>query len=300
MGYYRDGKFYVSHYFLGEMGEEERMIAELSQFFKDMEFQSVVTYNGKAFDMPLLETRFILHKQDFPLSDLPHLDFLFAARSLWRHKVVSCRLYNLALEVLRTGRSEDIPSAEIPWRYFQYLQTGNYELIEPIIYHNQEDILSLLGVLVIGSQIFAEDHEACVADAMDFYGAGRVLENIGEVERSMRFFERALDGNLEDSVSLQAKKRLSMYFKKAEDWGKALSLWQQMASSQSVSKEQLFSIRELAMYLEHREKKYEEARKIAEEGYVLSIEMSEFYQKDFAQRLQRLKNKIKNEHSKVK
>ena len=293
MGFYRDDKFHVAQYFLGEMAEEERMIQELGEFFRDMNFQSVVTYNGKGFDLPLLETRFILYRQPFILSDLPHLDFLYAARRLWSHKYESCRLYHLALEVVQADRSEDIPSAEIPWRYFQYIQTGNFELIEPILYHNQEDILSLLGVVIIGAHIFSEDPDLCMGDAMDFYGAGKIMANIGNVERSLQFFQRALDGSLSDEVSLEAKRRLSSHFKRNEEWEKAVPIWEEMTSSRVVTPAQLFSFRELAMYLEHKLKKYGEAKKIAEEGFVLSTGVSSYYERDFSYRLERLRRKIK-------
>ena len=122
------------------------MLEELSAFFRDGKFRSIVTYNGKAFDVPLLETRFILKRQKYVLNEWPHLDFLFSARSLWKHKYDSCRLFHLAREVVAADRSEDIPGAEIPQRYFDYLRTGDFGLIEPILYHNQEDILSLLGL----------------------------------------------------------------------------------------------------------------------------------------------------------
>jgi len=299
MGYYRDDRFYVAQYFLGELAEEERMIQELSQFFSQMNFQSVVTFNGKGFDIPILETRFILHKQPLLLSDLPHLDFLYSARSLWKHKHESCRLYHLAREVVEANRSEDIPSAEIPWRYFQYLNTGNFELIEPILYHNQEDILSLLGVVIVGSLIFSEKKDAELPDAMDLYGAGKVMENVGEVEKSVQFFKRALDGKLSDEISLMAKKKLSYYFKKKQDWERAVLLWKEMASLNITSKNQLSSFRELAMYLEHKEKKYEEAKKIAEEGFVLSFNLSSSYEKDFAHRRERLKRKIQRQKEKM-
>lgn len=292
MGYYRDERFYVSQYFLGELAEEERMIQELAQFFSDMNFQSVVTFNGKAFDIPLLEMRFIINRQPFTLSELPHLDFLYSARSLWRHKVENCRLFQLAREVVETDRSEDIPSAEIPLRYYQYIKTGNFELIDPILYHNQEDILSLLGVVIVGSLIFSEDRQASMGDAMDFYGAGKVMEKVGDIEKSVFFFQKALDGKLTEEVSVQAKKKLSYFFKKSQGWEDAVSLWKEMVSSEVVSSDQLFSFRELAMYLEHKEKKYEEARKIAEEGYVLSLGISPYYEKDFSHRLERLKQKI--------
>lgn len=300
LGFYRDDKFYVAQFFLGELAEEERMIQELGQFFSQMNFQSIVTFNGKGFDMPLLETRFILHRQPFILSELPHLDFLFPARSLWRHKHESCRLYHLAREVVEADRSEDIPSAEIPWRYFEYLNTGNFELIEPILYHNQEDILSLLGVIIVGSFIFSDEKEKRLTDAMDLFGAGRVMENIGEAEKSVHFFKRALECGLSDELSLMAKKKISYYFKKNQEWKSAVSLWKEMTSSDTQSKDQLLSFRELAMYLEHKEKKYEEARKIAEEGYVLSLDFSSYYEKDFAHRRERLRRKIQRQKEKKK
>ena len=295
LGYYRDDKFWVAQYFLGDLAEEERMIQELDQFFADMDFQSVVTYNGKGFDIPLLETRFILHRQPFRIGSLPHLDFLYSARSLWRHKHENCQLYHLSQRVVEADRSEDIPSAEIPWRYFQYLQTGNFDLMEPVLYHNQEDILSLLGVVIVGSLICSGGEEEDLADAMDLFGAGKVMEKIGEVEKSFRFYEKALGGNLSDEVTLMAKRKVSHHLKKNKKWSDALAYWKEIASSTWVSSAQLYSLRELAMFFEHRKKDYQEAKKQAEEGYVLSKGVSVFYEKDFSYRLERLRRKIKKQ-----
>lgn len=298
LGYYRDDKFWISQFFLGELAEEERMILELLQFFSQMNFQSVVTYNGKGFDIPLLETRFILHRQPFLLSSLPHLDFLYSARSLWRHKHESCQLYHLSREVVQADRSEDIPSAEIPWRYFQYLRTGNFELMEPVLYHNQEDILSLLGVVVIGSLICSEGKQEELADAMDLYGVGKIMENIGEVEKSVQFYKRALGGRLSDEISLLAKRKVSHFLKKSSKWEEAIPLWEEIASAAEVSSAQLYSLRELAMYFEHRMKRYEEAKRITEEGFVLSQGVSSYYEKDFAHRLERLRQKLQHQKEK--
>jgi tetratricopeptide (TPR) repeat protein len=232
-----------------------------------------------------------MHRIPFVLSELPHLDFLFPARSLWGHKHENCRLFHLAREVVQADRSEDIPSAEIPMRYFQYLQTGNYDLIEPILYHNQEDILSLLGLVISGALIVSENEDS-LADGMDYFGAGKIMEKIGETEKSLKFFERALEGSLTDKISVQTKKRLSYHFKKNKEWEKAVTLWQEMASTETVTRDHLFSFRELAMYFEHKEKKYDEAKKIAEEGYVLSLSTSLYFEKDFSRRLERLRKKL--------
>jgi uncharacterized protein YprB with RNaseH-like and TPR domain len=290
MGYYKDEKFWVSQYFLGDLAEEERMIQELGQFFTEMNFQSLVTFNGKGFDIPLLETRFILYRQPFILNELPHLDFLYSARSLWRHKHESCRLFHLAREVVEADRAEDIPAAEIPYRYFHYLQTGNFDLIEPILYHNQEDILSLLGVVVIGSLIFSEEGEEAFADAMDLYGAGKVMEKVGNREKSVQYFQQALEGKLSDEIAISAKRKLSYHFKGNQEWDKALALWKELTSL-----DQPFSFRELAMYYEHREKKYEEAKKFAEEGLAVSLGISTYFESDFSYRLERLRRKIKGQ-----
>jgi uncharacterized protein YprB with RNaseH-like and TPR domain len=299
MGYYKDDKFWVAQYFLGDLAEEERMLQEMTQFFAEMNFQSLVTYNGKNFDIPLLETRFILCRLPFPLSGLPHLDFMYPARNLWRHKYDNCRLSHLAHEVVRTGRTEDIPSSEVPWRYFQYLQTGNYDLIESVLYHNQEDILSLLGVVIAGASIFIEEGEDCLPDAMDLFGAGRVMEKLGDTEKSVEFFQKALDGDLTDDVTALAKMKLSYHFKKIQEWDKAVAIWREITSLEDISTVHLFSFRELAMYLEHREKNYEEARHISEEGYVLSRGVSSYYEKDFVHRRARLKEKIKSQSEKT-
>ena len=124
LGYYRDDKFWVGQYFLSELASERQMLEDLNVLLDDMDFKSMVTFNGKTFDVPLLETRFILHRMACKLSGLPHLDFLFPARSVWKHKYDNCRLSFLAREALATGRDEDIPSPEVPWRSFEYLQTG--------------------------------------------------------------------------------------------------------------------------------------------------------------------------------
>jgi hypothetical protein len=294
MGYYRDERFHVAQYFLGEMGEERRLIEELGRFFKEMDFRSVVTYNGKAFDLPLLETRFILHRRPFILTDLPHLDLLFSARSLWKHKHESCRLSHLAQQIVAAERSEDIPSAEIPFRYFDYLRSGDFSLIEPILYHNQEDILSLLGLLISAAKMFEADREeegSGEFDAMDMFGVAKVFESAGDLEKSMAFFERALAGDLPEELTTVIKRKLSFHFKRNADWEKAVSLWKDMSSLD----DQLFCFRELAMYFEHKAKRLDDALKAAEEGLALALNGPQAYRQDFEHRLERLAAKLQKQ-----
>ncbi len=290
MGFYREGVFRVVQYFLHDLAGEGALVDDLSRFFKEMGFRSLITYNGRAFDLPILETRFILSRRPFPLAGLPHLDFLFAARGLWRHKHESCRLFHLAREVVQADRSEDIPGAEIPLRYFQYIRTRDFSLSEPILYHNQEDILSLLGLVITGatlsSQGRGEEFISEMADAMDLYGLGNMYARAGQREQSALLFQRALQGNLTKDIALRAKKKLSHHYKKEGKWEEAVAIWQEM-----TSQNQLSSYRELAIHYEHREKNYEQAMRVVEEGLALSLELDSNLHQDFSHRLKRLKAK---------
>jgi hypothetical protein len=292
LAYYRDERFKVTQFFLNEMAEEGRLIAELAEFIREMGFKSLVTYNGKAFDLPLVETRFALHRTPCPLRGLPHLDFLFSARSLWKHKYDSCRLFNLAREIVQAERAEDIPGAEIPLRYFQYIRNGDFTLIDPILYHNQEDLLSLLGVVVAGAVLVERNREAAErgeADAMDLFGVAKLFERAGDSARSAALLERALSGGrgLTAEVSHVARKKLSHHFKRNKDWGKALPFWQEMAAGEDVE-----CFRELSMYFEHTAKDFEEAIRVATEGLALSKGKSPVAERDFEKRIARIKGKM--------
>ncbi len=289
LGFYREDQFRVLQYFLGEPAEEDHLIRELARFLAEMNFQSVVTFNGKAFDLPLLEARFTLHREPFPLQGLPHLDFLFPARTLWGHRRESCRLAALAREVLYAQREEDIPSAEIPLRYFEYLRSGDFSLIEPVLSHNQEDLLSLLGVVVVGASYFVgtTEEKDWMADPLDLFGAAKVLERAGETEKFVLYMNRALEGCLPEGVALQAKKKLAEHFKKKRRWDHAVELWQDMISCRELS-----CFRELAMYYEHRERNYAKAAALAEQALALASGISRTYEADFAYRLNRLRLKM--------
>jgi len=290
LGYFRDDHFQVKQFFLGDLAEERNLLRELGQFFSQMDFRSLVTFNGKAFDLPLLETRFILHRETLPLCGLPHLDFLFSARSLWSHKHESCRLYHLAQQILEADREEDIPSAEIPDRYFEFLRTGDLSLIEPILYHNQEDLLSLLGVVISGAALFVEhdpDNSEIEADAMDLFGAARLLERTGQSEKSALFMRRALEGRLSGEIAFLAKMKLASHFKRSGDWTQAVSLWEEMTAFSPLT-----CCRELAIYYEHRERDYEKARQLAAEGLTAAAGVSKNLEKDFSHRLERLQRKL--------
>ncbi len=289
-----DGEnFAVRQFFLGEPAAEETMITELDRFFQSLSFRSVISFNGKSFDLPILETRFTLYRLPFPLSDLPHLDFIFPARHLWKHKHESCRLCHLAQQVLGADRGEDIPSSEVPLRYFSYLRTGNFSLVEPVLEHNQQDLLSLLGIIIAAAEIVSVGVDSEEVDTLDLVGMARILESAGETRRSFELLEKALVRGVPMPLSIGVKKKLAWHWKRSQDWEKAVAVWEELAP---LGK--LFCFRELAMYYEHRRRDYDRAREIAREGLSLAQGLSRTYEHDFKRRLERLE--IKRQKTKIK
>jgi lipopolysaccharide biosynthesis regulator YciM len=122
---------------------------------------------------------------------------------------------------------------------------------------------------------------------MDLFGAAKLLERTGESERSAQFMRRALEGRLSGEIAVLAKMKLASHFKKHRDWAKAISLWQEMKPLNQVT-----CYRELAIYYEHRERDYEKARQIAEEGLTAASGASRSLEKDFSHRLERLQHKL--------
>jgi len=298
LGYYRNEKFNVSQFFLSDLAEEPAFIEELEGFFKAMDFRSLVTYNGKAFDIPILETRFALNRQPFPLAGRPHLDFLYSARILWRERYESCRLFDLAQRLVRAPRDEDIPGIEIPLRYFQYLRTADFSLIEPIIYHNQEDLLSLMAVVASGAVLVERnqsEYERYEADASELYGVSRLFETAGEIEQAMAILERTASGLMDSDLNRRVQIRLTKYLKNSQRWEKALCLWKDNAGRGDI-----FSLRELAKFYEHRARDYETALIFSEQGLELSRGRADADEYDFVKRIDRLKDKIRRKTAKAK
>ena len=77
----REG-FVVRQYFMREYAEEASVLRALEEDLS--EFEVLITYNGKSYDQPLLETRYRMNRHKAPFGRLGHLDLLHGARRLWK------------------------------------------------------------------------------------------------------------------------------------------------------------------------------------------------------------------------
>jgi Predicted exonuclease len=114
--------FHLRQFFMRDLGEEASLLHGLTEYLS--QFDTLITYNGKAYDQPLLETRFRMARQKPPFARLQHMDLLFGARRLWKLRFDSCRLVELENQILGVERQGDLPGEMIPYVYFDFCARG--------------------------------------------------------------------------------------------------------------------------------------------------------------------------------
>jgi hypothetical protein len=240
VGFVDRDRFVVRQYFMRDYNEEA---AQLHQLACDLAgFTSLVTFNGKMFDVPLLEARYRLNRTRFPLADALHLDLLHPARRLWKARLESCRLQSLEAKLLGVRREGDVAGEEIPRLYFEYVRSRDARALPRILEHNRVDIVSLAALAVLACQ-WVEEGRA--EDPRDVFSLGRVLERAELYERSEAAYRRAV---AEDSpVRVPSLLRLAARAKRTGDHAMALELWSEAAAAGDC-----LALRELAVHHEHR------------------------------------------------
>lgn len=202
----------------------------------------IVSFNGAGFDLPLLETRFILNRMAPRWRALPHLDLLTVGRQLWRDHLESRRLGMLETAILRVQRAEvDIESALIPWLYRQYLDTGDTSDMVRVFYHNRIDVLSLVSLLVHVTRMVTSPEQMALAPG-EWAGVGRVFDRAGREAEAFTAWERALaqeSGTLDEDTAARLWCEMALRHKRRAAWERAFALWDDWATSQPLAVEPL-------------------------------------------------------------
>jgi uncharacterized protein len=240
IGFVEGDRFRVRQYFMRDYHEEPALLAGLAEELR--RFSYLVTFNGKMFDVPLLETRFRLDRARFPLSEAPHLDLLHPARRLWKTRLESCRLQVLESEILGVRRHGDVPGEAIPGIYFDYVRRRDARAMARVFEHNRIDIVSLAALSVAACRWV---EEGSAEDPRDVLSLARVLERARLYERSETQYRRAVASD-RGALRVAALLRLASRAKRAREHGRAAELWQQAAASGD-----LLALRELAIHHEH-------------------------------------------------
>jgi len=282
-------QFVVRQFFLRDYPEEKAILRDLAEALASSD--GLVTYNGKTFDVPLLETRYALARLKSPFERLLHLDALHPARRLWRLRLESCKLTDLESAVLGIGREGDVPGSEIPGIYFEYLRTGDARGLQPIFYHNALDILTLAALTVELARTLGEGGAATLDSPVDLFSLSRIYETVGAREQSVSVCQRALSGGLPDTIEIQAMRQLALQHKRLRRHELAVEIWLELARRELPVAIEAFE--ELAIHYEHRRKDPKGAMDFTLSALAALRDQSELAAEAprFAHRLERLQKK---------
>ena len=239
-------QFVLRQYFLLDPGDE---VALLTALVADLAPRvGWVSFNGRAFDLPLLETRLTMNRQRGALGQRPHLDLLMPARRLYRGRLPTCSLGDIERGVFDLQRDQDdVPGFMIPGMYLDYLRTGNSDDMRRVIYHNTVDILSMVTLASHLMDVFATPLVSAAEGAAARAGRAQSnpsparnpadllrlacwhADNARPVEAESAFKE-ALAGKLKLDERRLGLTRLAALLKRLGRRGEAAPLWEQLAS----------------------------------------------------------------------
>lgn len=265
VGFVEGECFVVEQYLMRDYGNEPELLDRLAQRMRD--FDAACTFNGKNFDLPLLQTRFTMCRMRDRWRELEQLDLLYPARRTWKKRIGSCRLSNLEAQILGKPREDDLPGSEAPQRFFDYLKTGDFSLLEDVVRHNRQDIVTLGTLLAHLCGLYA--HPERETRRADLFSMGRALENQGELRPARELYRiasipapagsvSALAGN---RVAAEAAWRMYLLARKNRDVEAMREILEQMAGRRQM-REKIYV--ELSKLYEHSYKNPRRALRYAE------------------------------------
>ena len=260
VAWWEDGGLEIEQFFLHEYSEERALLLALRE--RIAEHPIVVTFNGKSFDWPLLETRYRMSRKISVPTFRAHLDFVHPARSLWRLRLGSVRLSELEQHVLGWDRGADLLSGMIPQIYFDYLRGGPPERLVPVLNHNQMD---LRGLAALSSRILSllGDAENLGQDGLELFGVSRICEKRGEHTRARKLYEKSIASLLPTETDRVARHSVARLAKREGDFELACELWENALGNSRHGYE---AYEQLAIYYEHKARNPERAQDVVRQA----------------------------------
>ena len=262
MGYLTDRGFEVHQFLMRDYPEEPFLLKHVAAGLG--RFDVLCTFNGTTFDVPLLESRFLMNRMDRDcLTELPHLDLLHMCRRLWKLRLGRCNLGRLEEVILGKPRQDDLPGSEVPQRYFTYLKTKQLSLLEDVLKHNAQDIASLCVLLNHMADLYL--HPEKIRFSEDVYSMGRALERIRRTEEARHCYHLARQGKMGGFAGTA----LAMSYRRSGEKEAAAGVWREMIQERRGG---ITPYVELAKFEEHIRRDYAAALDLTERALALASE----------------------------
>lgn len=298
IGFFENGAFRTRQFLLPGFASERALLHAVAECLG--EAGCLVTYNGKTFDLPVMETRWLFHRQPLAWTDLTHLDMLHVSRRLWRARgddpEASCRLVFLERDLFGVERVGDVPGIEIPGRYFDYIRYGDAELLEPVLHHNRLDLLSLALLTARAIRLIREAVGAgagsIITNPQERLAVGRELWRLQQRAAAEACFRAVAECvTAPDSVRAEALYSWARSLRRARRHHEAADVWRRLADSRTVRAVLRAEAQEaLAIHHEHRDRDLEKAQQWARGALISGVGAR--HRTAVTHRLARLRHKI--------
>jgi hypothetical protein len=260
LAWWDGGGLEVEQLFMREYDEERSVLAAVAE--RLAERPVLVTFNGKSFDWPLLETRYRMSRRIALPKPEAHLDFLHAARNLWRLRLGTAKLSHLERHVLAWDRGADLVSNMIPKMYFDFVRWGRPDGLVPVFQHNQMDLRGLAGLADRVLALLSEEGPPST-DGLELFGASRICERRGHAQRARKLYAQSLAASLPVQTDRLARQALARIAKREGDLDSACDIWR---SALGNSREGYDAYEQLAMHFEHRKRDPGKALEIVDQA----------------------------------
>lgn len=227
VGYFTETSFRLDQCFMRDYDDEEPMLAFLDDLFSRAE--TLVSYNGKTFDLPLLRTRFITNRVPFRLERAMHFDLVHAARRLWRKRLRDCSLGNVEERVMGIRRHGDVDSSLIPQLWMNYLRTRDARPLEPVFYHHRMDILSLVALTGLLSQKLETPAGRGFEHHEDRLSLLRMHFKKKRFEDALELAAQLTDELEDEQLLAECLEFTARAAKKTQDWDRMETAWRRLA-----------------------------------------------------------------------
>lgn len=258
-GWFGQGRFHVRQFLLSSFASERALLNALSEVAATLD--AVVTYNGKSFDLPLIETRYALNRLTTPFAEMPHVDMLHHARRFWHGHDEGHRLCSLESSLLGHERQGDVPGFEIPSRYFHFVRTGDARPLDAVLEHNRRDLLSLALLTARAAQLLDEGVTAA-STAREALAVGRLYERSGMTSDALACYARASD--MGPGVCADALYAHAVLLRRTRRYAAAADVWQRLLDiGDCPPRLEREAAEALAVHHEHRLRSLLSARSLA-------------------------------------
>ncbi|ETT81109.1 hypothetical protein C176_20424 [Viridibacillus arenosi FSL R5-213] len=281
--------FTLKQYVLADPSNEVAFLFE-SKFWQGK--KTVITYNGKSFDWPQLQTRWTLNKKDLPpLKEHNHLDLFHGSKRIWKNDMARMKLTQVEEEKLGFTRLDDVPGYLAPIIYLDAVKSGQPDALLKVLQHNEWDLLSLLTLYVQATNLLCEG--IAEESATTYTNIGKWYADLREIDRSEELLQQVTHQYSSDE-SANAYFHLGFQQKKQQNYIEARKSFQQ-ALPYLQGRQQITALIELAKIFEHRDKNYEFALDMTNQALKLVTESSLWSKESKISRLadmQKRKNRL--------